>query len=254
MKDIFYIGGYFLVKPAHISEWQNTELLPEIIYTPCECICDVYPGTEGLSWTSDSKESKKNWEKSLMLSDEDAKNVRKLCDELFEQEKLGWSSVFLDLKSLEKFMSLLDQSVRKDWKILCIATTQKYREEYIEDFKQADSSNAGEDGICIMLRKKVVCPDITNGFRGFEVLGFEYGGFHTFMCNSLEKEYVSKLNISFNKNGLIEKFDEAEKAAELTNSPEVGAEPALWQPWAIIEISEANMRVHQTGRGVRLFP
>ena len=244
MNEDFYIGGYFLVKPANISSWQNMELLPEIIYTPSDCICDLYPGSEGLSWTSDSKENKKKWEQELNLSDEDAINIRKFCDELFESERLGWSSVFLDLESIDSFKSLINPSITKDWKILCIATTQNH----INDFDQEENLNDGQDGICIMLRKEILCPDIMNGFRGFEILGFEYGGCHTFMCNSLETVYSTKLNISFNKNGLIDNFEDAEKAADYTNSPEVGAEPVLWQPWAIIEITEANNLLHRSAK------
>jgi len=244
MKDNFYIGGYFLVKPANVSDWQNMELLPKIIYTPCDCICDVYPGSEGLSWTSDTKENKKKWEKELGVSDENAKDIRKFCDKLFELEKLGWSSIFLDLESVYRFKNFINPTVSKDWKILCIATTQKY----VEDFNKEVNSNDGQDGVCIMLRKEIICPDIMNGFRGFEILGFEYGGCHSFMCNSLETDYSTKLNISFNRNGLIDNFEDAEKAGDFTNSPEVGAEPVLWQPWAIIEITEANNLLHLSAK------
>ncbi len=68
------------------------------------------------------------------------------------------------------------------------------------------------------------------------------------MCNSLETDYSTKLNISFNRNGLIDNFEDAEKAADFTNSPEVGAEPVLWQPWAIIEITEANNLLHLSAK------
>lgn len=249
MEDLFYIGGYFLVKPAKIAKWQNKKLLPKIIWTPSRCICEIYPGTEGLSWSSDAKGSKKKWEIELMLSDEDAKDIRKLCDELIELEKLGWLSVFLDLESVDLFTSAVNPILTKNWKTLCIATTKKYAEEYIEDFKQMESFtfNLAEYGVCKMLRKTIDCPDIMNGFRGFEILGSEYGYFHSFMCNSLENDYSKKLGIHFNKNGLIDNFEDAEKASEFTNSDD-DADPVLWQPWAIIEITEANNALHRSAK------
>jgi hypothetical protein len=245
MEDLFYIGGYFIVKPAKIEKWQNKKLLPKIIWTPSH-LCDIYPGAEGLSWASDTKESKK-WEKELMLSNEEAIDIRKLCDELFELEKLGWLSVFLDLESVDLFMSAINPTLTKDWKILCIATTKKYVEEYIEFFKQEEGSNVveGEYGVRKMLRKTIVCPDIMNGFRGFEILGCEYGFFHSFMCHSMENDYSKKLGIHLNKNGLIDNFKDAEKASDFTRSP-LHAEPALWQPWAIIEITAANNLLHRS--------
>jgi hypothetical protein len=72
--------------------------------------------------------------------------------------------------------------------------------------------------------------------RGFEILGEEWGEwFHSFVCNSLENEYVERLHLSLNKNGLIDCYEDAVRATDHTNLDEVGAEPVLWQPWLISE-------------------
>ena len=68
------------------------------------------------------------------------------------------------------------------------------------------------------------------------LLGEEYGEwFHSFVCNALENEYLERLHISLNPNGLIDRYDDAVRAADHTNLDEVGAEPVLWLPWLISE-------------------
>jgi hypothetical protein len=70
--------------------------------------------------------------------------------------------------------------------------------------------------------------------RGFEVLGYEYGAFHSFICNGLEREYAL-LGMQLNKCGLFDGLADAERAAEFTNLESTGAEPVPWDAWRIDE-------------------
>ena len=69
---------------------------------------------------------------------------------------------------------------------------------------------------------------------GWEVLGWDLGGFHSHLCNDLEGAYSSELGIRLNAHGLIADEAEARRAAEFTNSDAAGAEPCPWRPWRIV--------------------
>ena len=71
-------------------------------------------------------------------------------------------------------------------------------------------------------------------FLGYEVLCWDIGGFHSFICNGLEKDYEEKLQLIFNENGFFNELDSAVKAVEYTRRDEVGAEPGYWAPFKLV--------------------
>jgi hypothetical protein len=75
---------------------------------------------------------------------------------------------------------------------------------------------------------------------GFEPLGYDYGGFHSFICNSLEKDYSKDLHLPINEHGRFSELAACERAVEYTRLDSTGAEPALWQPWLVVEYPLVN--------------
>lgn len=72
---------------------------------------------------------------------------------------------------------------------------------------------------------------------GFEILGYDMGTFHSYICNRLEDDYDKEYGFRLNRSGFISTIDEAKKLAEYTNRDDVGAEPVLWLPWVIVKYS-----------------
>lgn len=70
---------------------------------------------------------------------------------------------------------------------------------------------------------------------GFEVLGYEHGGFHSWLCNDLQSNANREFGIQPGDLGLLCTFDEAKQVAEYAARDDVGAEPALWMPWLIVQ-------------------
>lgn len=73
----------------------------------------------------------------------------------------------------------------------------------------------------------------TKDFLGYDLLGYDNGAFHSYLCNGLEKVLFEKYNIIPNKYGFYDDYEILLEASEYVSSDEVGAEPALWQPWII---------------------
>lgn len=68
------------------------------------------------------------------------------------------------------------------------------------------------------------------------MLGYEHGYFHSMYCHDFLLAYChDELNIYFNDYGLIETLNEGIRAVNIVRDEDFGAEPALWQPWAIHE-------------------
>jgi hypothetical protein len=95
-------------------------------------------------------------------------------------------------------------------------------------------SERGEYGVFEMIEKRRGL-DGGGSPRGFEVLSYEYGLEHSWLCNSLEQEAFEQLGITPNEMGLLDTFEEASRVAEYVNREDVGAEPGLWLPWLIVQ-------------------
>jgi hypothetical protein len=117
---------------------------------------------------------------------------------------------------------------QKDLSIVGVGLPKVHRDTFLED--QEDLRY----GICKNLNKSLSI-DSNSTILGYEVLGFEFGGFHSYICNGLEDEYYNKYGLKLNENGFIATMDEAQTLSDYTNEGIVGAEPVLWLPWAILD-------------------
>lgn len=228
----FYFGGYYLIEGAVRSEWMAQDLLPHKIYTPSSCICKQHPDYIALPWVTASEEAHKVYREGLQLSEEEYLEMQIYVEEAFDKEEYGWFSIFLDLKVAREFAHRFLQKI-PDIKLMGLGLTDEFRQFLLQESKPKDGQ--GALGIYLALKSGQLI-DIKTGFRGFEILGWNYSEFHSFICNSLERKFVDELNIKLNENGLIDDWRDASRAADYTNNPDTGAEPVMWSPWAIVEI------------------
>ena len=228
-------GGFLLVVPVERSQYMDDSIIPEKIVNPSDCICDIHPEYEALSWTNESKENRKAWRAKLGISEIQETDIHRVTDQWFNEEKIGWGFLFYELADALEY--------RQNWLgnlkgvvVLEIGTTDFYANELINEFKPKNK-NEGELGIIHAIKRNQSMFTQSHTL-GFDTFGFEYGGsFHSFICNSLEKDYKTKLGLSFTKHGFLTDFDSAVKAAEYNNDPNTGTEPVLWQPWIVNQVN-----------------
>lgn len=228
----FYFGGYHLIEGAVRSEWMAQDLLPQKIYTPFSCICEQHPDYIALPWVTASEESHKTYREKLQLSEEEYLEMQIYVEEAFNKEEYGWFSIFLDLNAARGFAQRFLRKI-PNIKLMVLGVSNEFRQFLLQEYKP--KNNQGVFGMYLALKSGQVI-DIHTGFRGFEVLGWNYFEFHSFICNSLERNFVHELDITLNKNGLIDNWQDASRAANYTNDADTGAEPVVWSPWAIVEI------------------
>lgn len=142
---------------------------------------------------------------------------------------MGWPNVFQNLRAAREFKRRFMPAVAGVHLIgLVIAADDA--EEFFPDY---EGSGMG------MIGSRLLPPDDSGVFLGFDVVGVEYGGsLHTFSCNGLERDCVEKFGITFNAHGLIAGQDQALAAAEYTNRDETAAEPV---PWFAVKLYEYNL-------------
>lgn len=223
-KQNFYLGGYYIIKPISMTDWMNNKVLHELVLSASRCICNFYPDID-MIWNQ-SKENKETYRKTLMLDNHTYDEMEYWINDRFEKN-FDFPDVFNNYESAVEFYDKYLGSLN-DLRIIGIALPNKFRDIFLEE---QDDLRYG------------VCKNLSQSLRinmegivlGYEILGFEYGGFHSYICNGLEDYYYDKYNLKLNDNGLISTLDEAEILADYTNREIEGAEPVLWLPWVLLE-------------------
>jgi hypothetical protein len=156
--------------------------------------------------------------------------MREYVEQLRVDGRYGWPNVFLDLTAAREYRRRYCCEVR-GVRLLGIALAGPRSEQFLTDaapFKDQD-----EPGVFKATSARRPPPGDAS-LRGFEVLGYECGEFHSFICNGLEREYAV-LGMQLNEFGLLDDLIDAERAAEFTNLESTGAEPVPWDAWRIDE-------------------
>lgn len=226
LNQNFYFGGYHIIKPATRASCMNENVLHEIILSASRCICDFFPDIN-VVW-SKSKKKKEEYMRTFGLDSHTYDEMEQWINKEFENN-FDFPDVFNSFESAIEFRHkfLYNQN---DLRIIGVALPKIHKDAFLEE--QYDLRY----GICKNLNKSLSV-DSNSTILGYEILGFEYGGFHSYICNGLEDDYYDKYNLKLNINGLISTMEEAQTLSDYTNEKIEGTEPVLWLPWVILDIS-----------------
>ncbi len=224
MEKLFLSAGFYLIKENDRKEYQNKEFVPEKIISLSNCICDTFPNIWAYQWDNNAI---KEVEIIALKYGIDTEIMTKLKEEIYREsdKSIGWPNVFYDKKTAIEFYKKFFTKI-PDIKLIEVGIEEKYSQKLP---KESESN-----GIINKLREKSKV--LPNGkIIGYDVVGYAYGFSCSFLCNGLEKDYKEKFNIILNEIGLFSNYEDAEKVAEYNLRDDVGAEPILWLPWAVIE-------------------
>lgn len=223
-------GGYFVVRGVPRPQYAHSLVLPEVIWTPTSCICNLYPADWGFSWCKVAHEQIVQGLAELGLLREDLMPLQQWVDSRFNEARIGFPGNFLDLAAAREFVALFTRKSEL-LKIIGIGLPEEYVSEFLDEARPGETEAAPGIYRSIELRRELV----EGNPLGYEPLGYDYGGFHSFICNSLERDYTNTLGLHLNQFGRFEDLADCAKAVEYTRLESTGAEPALWQPWLIHE-------------------
>jgi hypothetical protein len=168
---------------------------------------------------------------ALGLSSADLQPIQDWVGKHFERGEVGFPGTFfrreLALEFSERFLL-----GGPELKLIGIGLPEAYVAEFLEE--GAPGASEGVPGIYQAVEARTQL-DEGGASLGFEPLGYESGSFHSFVCNSLEKDYSQVLNLKLNRHGRFTDLAACESAVEFTRRDSTGAEPSLWQPWQVVE-------------------
>ena len=105
MKDALFLGGYYLIEGSTPVGWQHNSLLPAKFYTPSACLCQHHPDSCSFRWVDCPEDSKSRYRSKLNLSLQEFEILQQKLDLWFEQKRLGWGEIFIDLSLAKEFAS-----------------------------------------------------------------------------------------------------------------------------------------------------
>lgn len=231
----FISGGYYIITPIERADYMEKELIPETILSVSECICDFHPETTVL-WGG-SNEEKRKYAQQLNISQGTYKEIEKWVEDKLEEGIFGFPQVFTTIELAREFLAKFLCHL-SNTKIIGIGLPEEYIEEFIEYEESQNKEEENQYGIEKLLLRRIPIEVKDSKMMGYEVLGFEYGSFHSYLCNGLEKDFDEHFKFTLNQNGFLPSLEDASRYCDYSNDEDLGTEPVLWLPWAIFEYSK----------------
>ncbi len=219
--------------PTPRKDYMDEKIVPETVLSVSSCLCKQYPDTSILWGNSEVKKARYMDQLGLSL------NTVQLFEQWIEEHRntgdVLFPQVFSSLHSAQDFLNrflIQHPGIR----IISIGLPERYKSDFLEDIELFSSKNPEPYGVEKMLLQHH--PPEKDGAKkvGYEVLGFDSGSFHSYLCNGLESDFRQHFNFSPNRYGLIDSIEEADRYSDYCNElSEEETESVLWLPWAIFE-------------------
>lgn len=218
----FVSGGYILTRPAiRNDEYQSAELLPSQIYTASSCLTDVafeYWWTEeNVAQAIDFGVPQYRWPELMAW---------------YRAEfgtRIGAPGICRSPGVITEFAERFTTDTA-GLVLLGLGLGPDHATELVANHRTPD--DLGEYGVFEELERRSKL-ERGGDVLGFEVLSYEYGIEHSWLCNGLEQIAHDRLGITPNSAGLIESADQATAVASMANTS-TAVEPGLWLPWLLV--------------------
>ncbi len=230
-------AGYYLILPTPRKEYMDKVIVPESVLSVSECICTHYPDISILWGNSEIK--KDRYMEQIGLSPNTFQLLEQWIEEHRETGDVLFPQVFSNLNAAQMFVNHFLNHL-PDIRIISIGLPEQYKVDFLEDVAAYSSKNPEPYGVEKILQRQLAVN--MEGFQkiGYEVLGFDSGLFHSYLCNGLEHDFSQQFNFSINSRGLIHTFEEADRYSNYCNELGEATEAVLWFPWGVFEYKRSN--------------
>ncbi len=172
-----------------------------------ECLCDHQPQLHlcaGWKPQGDNEDYRKKWH----LTSDEYQMMSTKINRLFEEKLFYSDGRFIrkeDAVSFYKTYFYCPETI-----LICLKTDKKNVSKLDSEFTCIQEENG------ISSSQELI---------GYDIIGWDMGGFHSFLCNSLNKEFN---NLKFTSLGLLEmNYQEVERIAQMIQGK---GEPVDWIP------------------------
>jgi len=208
----------------------SADLLPDHLISMSDCICDFIPDLWALEWAQATPEDQIEEAAQFDVAPDQVQEIVDWSTQKMDIGVVGYPCLFYGIGDARDFASRFLNV--PDLRLVGISLPADHVDDYLSSQKPA--ADQGEPGIY-----PAICDrrDTTSGGTdlGWEPLCYEHGGFHSWLCNSLEVEVAKDLAIRPGPSGFLDSASDGLRAAEYCGREEVGAEPGFWAPWLVTE-------------------
>jgi hypothetical protein len=138
--------------------------------------------------------------------------------------------VLADLKTVQTFKNLFFAN-QDDLYIQAIYLSETATHSLITDFDY-ERVNGGEGRFSIwqnLCEKIQEVPDSAEKLLGYDLIGVEPGGgFHSFHCHGIGKEFAGQFGLTLNQHGLFNHIPDPQAIRAYLNSGTAPVEPVPW--------------------------
>lgn len=211
----FRIIGYYISEVVEMPGW--LEGLDHKILSVSSCLGELHPKMESYFVSGWCRGERQAYQRRLKLSDEQYADYAETVGRLFDAKRLDIDCRFPDLSDAVDFYKKFCQDIP------CLLVSVSTTEACLKVFaKELEGSHCN----CVIGGE----PD-HNPWIGSDILGWDIGGFHSFLCNSLQRELPEAV---FNDIGLLR--NDFSEVAEFARRIEGKGEPVEWIPFKIGEV------------------
>lgn len=216
-------GGYFLVRPSPAPDWTHGESQSSPVLSLSDCICPSVSAHWASPWVDVAEEERLREAAAFGLGPGTLPSVLDWFDQSMETA-MGWPNVFRSVWAARCFARRF-LTVGADVYLVGLGLAGTDVARLLRDASRSDESWA-PGGILEMIAAGLP-PEPGGEALGWEVLGFDHGGFHSWFCNRLEVEVEAELGIRPGALGLIARGSDALAVADYA-AGDPGVEPGVW--------------------------
>ena len=207
----YKVIGYYICELCDTPEWLQG--ISRQILSVSGCIGEQYPRWECFmgGW---GKEAVREYQEKLRLNKEQYIEFSETAKRLFDAGSLDLDSRFLRFSDARDFYERFCRAV--SCHVVSVSTIREYYEILAGELKSSNShgrmNGENDNSPCL----------------GNDILGWDISGFHSFLCNSLQKELP---DIKFNHMGLLD--HDFQEVAHFASQIKGKGEPVEWIPCRI---------------------
>ena len=176
-------GGYYIVSPSERADYMDKTILPETILSASVCLCDLHPDIDIL-WGS-SEKKKQTYSKELNLSNSAFEELEGWVHKKHEDNTFNFPQLFTTVDLAREFKKTFLNRLN-DIRIIGIGLQENFVEEFLDEEETLSRAAEERYGIETLLMNKTTMGMEVSKKKGYEVLGFDSGQFHSYICNGLD--------------------------------------------------------------------
>lgn len=219
MAELKLLGYYICEKVPPLRFMKN---FSQEIISVSNCIGELHPNWQNFAGAYGVRKAfRASYRNKLKLTEGEFEEFLTDFGDYISAKKLDTSSRFVFLSDAKYFREKYFANI--ECGIVGVSTDEN-------SFNALKSDVEDTMGYCCLNGE----PD-TNNSIGYDILGWDYGSFHSYLCNALQEEFPS---LKINEIGLISNtFEETAEFARYLCKHELG-EPVEWIPVSITRLTD----------------